>query len=704
MPFEFIPTRTDQARHPEIQAVITQLQEKSGSLNLSEAVLYYGWPKFQDYESIGHPVDLALVSKRVGVVLIRYSSAGSRRSVQDSDESIAQAAAMVEAQMLKSSSLRSRQSRKLKFDVLPIVYAPGASDVSDTLSEIITSEPRLFSYISEIDDQELSDEETLEVRSILEGAKALARGVRRRIDDPNAKPAAAAFAKLEEEIAKFDAQQRQVALTNLPCPQRIRGLAGSGKTIILAMKAALAHIENPEARILVTYYTRSLRDHLTRSISRFFRHFAEGEPDWTRIDVQHGWGQRNLPGVYREACLRSRINPITYGEAKLQRNPFDYICKSLVGSGRVEPFYDLILIDEGQDFPEGFYQLCFFLAKGGRDEKKIVWAYDELQDIFDVHVRTPEKLFGIDDDWQPRISLPRSKPSTADTNDYVLPKCYRNQRNVLVLAHATGFGLYGEAVQMLQDKEHWKDVGYEILDGSFVPGTPTRISRPAYNSPANLIVADDLPIVEVKSFERVADEVDYHAAQLKKFIEAGMEPHDLMAIAIDDRAARMYLSQLAGRLADHGIQTNNIIADRFSEPPFLVEGKVTLSTVYRAKGNEAAVVVVMGCDAIPLSARTGRNRLFTAFTRTKGWLRVTGMSPKFDQLQREIESALETAPEMRFLMPDPKRIEMIQRDLASKDAKMLRALEEMNKMKDELGLTDQDLKAILSDRSQNGTS
>ncbi|MGZ8996644.1 MAG: hypothetical protein ACXW3P_09170, partial [Rhodospirillales bacterium] len=82
----------------------------------------------------------------------------------------------------------------------------------------------------------------------LEGAKALGRSVRRRVDDPAKKPAAAALSNLEEEIARFDSQQRYVALTNLACPQRIRGLAGSGKTVILAMKAALAHIEKPSAK------------------------------------------------------------------------------------------------------------------------------------------------------------------------------------------------------------------------------------------------------------------------------------------------------------------------------------------------------------------------------------------------------------------------------------------------------------------------
>src|SRR3712207_8096499 len=45
-----------------------------------------------------------------------------------------------------------------------------------------------------------------------------------------------------------------------------------------------------------------------------------------------------------------------------------------------------------QDFPGGFYELCFAIAKGDRDQKNIVWAYDELQNILNVKIRSPEEL------------------------------------------------------------------------------------------------------------------------------------------------------------------------------------------------------------------------------------------------------------------------------------------------------------------------
>ncbi len=47
--------------------------------------------------------------------------------------------------------------------------------------------------------------------------------------------------KIEKEIANLDKWQKKAAIESPEKPQRVRGLAGCGKTIILAMKAAYLH-------------------------------------------------------------------------------------------------------------------------------------------------------------------------------------------------------------------------------------------------------------------------------------------------------------------------------------------------------------------------------------------------------------------------------------------------------------------------------
>src|SRR4051812_2948205 len=111
-----------------------------------------------------------------------------------------------------------------------------------------------------------------------------------------------------------------------------------------------------------------------------------------------------------------------------------------------------------------------------------------------------------------------------------------------------------------------------------------------------------------------------------------------MVVCLDDRNARQYFLDLSVLLAAKKIKTNNIIAP-YTEPPFTIASYVTLSTVHRAKGNEAAVVFVVGADAADTRTRSGRNKIFTALTRTKGWLRVSGVGANATKLVNEIAKA-----------------------------------------------------------------
>ena len=75
-------------------------------------------------------------------------------------------------------------------------------------------------------------------------------------------------------------------------------MAGSGKTVVLAMKAAQLHINNPEEKILYTFYTKSLYDQVKRLITRFYRMTQDHDPNWENLHILHAWGGINQPGVY----------------------------------------------------------------------------------------------------------------------------------------------------------------------------------------------------------------------------------------------------------------------------------------------------------------------------------------------------------------------------------------------------------------------
>jgi len=696
MPVTFIPTIGRRENDAVANSLVRAVRAGEVFSQTEKIVLYAGWPQVKDYDGRTHSSDLTVVGDLQGIKLVKISLSSDRADVRRDAISILQAAATTESLMGKS--LQLKRKRRLIFDVIPIIFAPNIDPkhYENEEVEFASSEGELLRLLKQ-ESGPLNDAQIAEVQAIIEGAKALGQ-ILDAEEDQEVHPVARAYRDLEAVIYNFDATQRSVALTAIQGPQRIRGLAGTGKTVILAMKAALAHIENPSAKILITYYTRSLRDIIERLITRFHRHFAEVDPNWDNVHVRHGWGRQNLPGVYRDTCIREGVSPKSYNEVSNVSDPFGTVCRDLVDRGVVAPYYDVILVDEGQDFPDGFYQMCFYLAKGDRDRKQIIWAYDELQNVFDVKVREPEQLFGNDTDGKPRISLTRSLPGGTETNDFVLQRSYRNQRDVLILAHAVGFGIYGEIVQMLENAKHWEDVGYDVVSGTFTSGSQNVVERPLVNSPSILETPADVPLIKGHAATTFDDEIQAAVAEVRSFLDKGIHPHQILVVSLDDRTARSYFTKIADSLLAFGIPCNNILIDKYSEPPFRIDGKVTLSTVYRAKGNEAAVVIVVGADAASLKTRTGRNKLFVAFTRTKGWLRVFGMANKtFSQLASEINTAVANSPRLSFTMPNMSQLNTIQRGLEEKHARLVEAKRRMERMKNELNLSDDDMASLVED-------
>ncbi len=696
MTVTYIPTIGRKENNAVTAGLVKQIRADKIYPTDESIILYAGWPQLKDYNGRTHTSDLTIVSDNYGVKLLKIYVSSDKAEAKKEALSILQSAATTESLLGKSLNLKKR--RKLVFDVVPILYAPnlGGAELEIDDVELALNENDLRRILLD-DGGQVSPDQKGEIQAIIEGAKALGQMVEAESSD-EISPIARAYHDLEATIYNFDTTQRSVALTSIDGPQRIRGLAGTGKTVILAMKAALAHIENPSSKILVTYYTRSLRDVIERLITRFYRHFAETDPNWENIHVRHGWGRSNLPGVYRDTCIREGRQPKSFGDLRSEKDPFGAACHELVKAETISQFYDVILIDEGQDFPDSFYQMCFYLAKGKRDKKQIIWAYDELQNVFDVQVREPEALFGKDKDGEPRVSLVRSLPQGADTNDFVLQRSYRNQREVLVLAHSIGFGVYGDTVQMLENSKHWEDVGYDIVSGDFTRGSINLVERPLRNSPSVLQSPADTPIVKFAAKEDFSIEVASAVSEIMSFIRSGIEPHNIMVISLDDMSARTYFSSISKALLEHNVPCNNIIKDKYSEPPFRIDGMVTLSTVYRAKGNEAAVVMIVGADASVLSTRTGRNKLFVAFTRTKGWLRIFGISGKvLARLSAEIQKAQEMCPRIEFTMPDMNKLNTIQRGLEEKHARKIEAKRRIERMKSELNLSDEDLSSLIED-------
>lgn len=105
--------------------------------------------------------------------------------------------------------------------------------------------------------------------------------------------------QIEKQIANLDQYQKKAALECPEGPQRIRGLAGSGKTIALALKAAYLHARHPDWNIVLTFYSRALYQQLRQLVDRFFRDKGTtDEPNFEKLHIIHAWGSQSSEGVY----------------------------------------------------------------------------------------------------------------------------------------------------------------------------------------------------------------------------------------------------------------------------------------------------------------------------------------------------------------------------------------------------------------------
>ncbi len=495
------------------------------------------------------------------------------------------------------------------------------------------------------------------LRSILQGACELNKGVPQPAQKTD--KLGDAIRLLDKNIAIFDDQQEKASIQIPDGPQMIRGLAGTGKTALLAKKAATIHSLFPNRRILFTFHTQSLYNQAKSLISRFYSQQKLTEPDWNMLHIRHGWGSARNDGVYRDLCMRQGFEFLDFMKAKYvnPKNPFEVCCKSVLSENFL-PYYDYILVDEAQDFPLEFFQILYKLSN---EPHCIYFAFDELQSLSQIEIPGSAQIFGFNEQGKCLIDLDGEYDGNMD-KILVLKKAYRCPYEILMLAHAIGLGIYNSkgCVQMIYDESTWQAIGYEIEQGKLQPGQKITITRLKENSP-NIISAiyqGDEPLIRHTKFDNREMELKAVANSIAKdVVDEGVPPQQIMVISLDAVNAKAYMMQLRSLLQEKGIAS--IIpglvdySDEFAEPE-----RVTLSTVYRAKGNEAPIVYIISFDSLYdyVSEVSKRNMAFAAISRSKAWVRITGVGEQMGQAQKEINTVLQNNPNFIFTVPDKQKI------------------------------------------------
>ena len=469
-----------------------------------EGYLFTGYPIIGTAEG-RHPIDALLVSPSLGIVvfdLIEGTRLGDYQSRQDDS------ANKLEARLRPHAELVER--RRLKIPITTVSFAP-AIPTGETLSSgeyLLANVETLSSGLSRakwVDPQIGVYEAAV---SAIQNITAIRKSrIKRTVVHADSK--GAKLKRLEDSIATLDTLQSRAVVETVDGVQRIRGLAGSGKTVVLALKAAYLHAQHPEWRIAVTFNTRSLKGQFRRFINNFSVEQTGEEPDWQSLRILSAWGAPGggeRDGLYHEFCQAHGKEYLDYRGAKARfgtDSAFASACElAIQGCSEGKPLYNAILVDESQDFPPEFLRLCFHALD---KNKRLVYAYDELQNLSGASLPPPEEIFGKLPDGTPVVKFDEPLPGEP-RRDVILEKCYRNSRPVLATAHALGFGVYREPpegattglVQMFDHSELWEEIGYRVNEGQIRDGTEVTLYRTEDTSPKFL--EEHSPVAELVQF------------------------------------------------------------------------------------------------------------------------------------------------------------------------------------------------------------
>jgi superfamily I DNA and RNA helicase len=578
-------------------------------------------------------------------------------------------------------SLYDRKSKSIKVPITSaIVFCKNnkqdISTLTDEYEDLITSiaADDLPTWLTNLPkDYNCSEAELGKIYSLLEGT-FIYENKQGFVEQENLSTINDYIQKSLKSTFKQDDAQRLASLQLPPGPQRIRGLAGTGKTIVLCLKAAITHKRFSDYKILYLFNTQSLYQHVQNLISKYYTLEAKKAPDFEgTLHVLHAWGGKQKPGLYSELCRKYGLLPLTLSDARGKGDALEYVYKDLLKKigNSIEPEYDLILIDEAQDFPDEVFQVVFKLAKGSGIGKRIIWAYDEFQSLRNSEIKEPEELFGRNEHNEPNIpnSALKGKYEGNIPKDFVLPNCYRTPRPVLLTAHGVAMSIYtSKPTTPFAYKEDWNAIGYKVHEPQsllFTTGEKVKLERPDENS-KNLLETilketKKVPprnLVQAKTCVDQASQLLYIGEKIQELIlQQGVSPEEIIVVNLKSGNNKESMLAIQRALLERNIRS---VLPGYVESAdvFKPKGFVTITTPYRAKGNEANIVFVINAQNVvdDFTLRM-RNAFFVAVTRSRGWCYVSGIGEKMSKLETEINSIKDDFPFFNFEFPDQDSIQ-----------------------------------------------
>lgn len=426
--------------------------------------------------------------------------------------------------------------------------------------------------------------------------------------------------RIEQAHKQLSAEQQHLSrMDTWGHPFLVRGVAGSGKSIVLANQVArtiyrheklhsqlglFEDIQHPLPRIGVICFNRSLVALLRDRIARAYHALTGNDlPDFVTV-IDLNALLYHMGAMLGEPHFKYISAAGTPQPEKRARKHLQQI--EALRTNRPDLYetiaFDALFIDEGQDAHPEEYAVLHALTHPTPEtgERSIMIFYDDAQNVYGHPPPT----------WR-NFSL-----NLAGGRAAIMEQCYRNSREIAELGFNVLLGVHSNQqvrvatrqfadIRTLQEKKLVEETtqGWQVNFAEFSGIAPV-----------------------VQDFETRVEQLDWVAEAVASLLEdEQVRPEHILIIAPKANSFT-HLSQRIGQL------TKNKIPLRLIGGPFqqhldelvVIPDHLTLATIHAAKGYDAPIVLMIDSDQMETTV-LGRALFYVGVTRAKRYLFVTGV-------------------------------------------------------------------------------
>lgn len=375
-------------------------------------------------------------------------------------------------------------------------------------------------------------------------------------------------------------------------PRLVRGVAGSGKTAVLAHWVArqLAVADGPDP-IWVVYANAALADLLRDAIENAWLGLGQDcSVPWSRVEIVHIL--QLLEALEAEFGIPSAVGDAAY----------DFEERSALLMTRTPPpRCAALFLDEAQDFGETTLRLLAELVERRIDDdarsRSINIFYDNAQNVYGRG--TPK--------WSD-LGLDMRGRST------VMKESFRSTRPIAEFALNVLYRLSPPDA----DPDHRELVERHLIEEE------RRNDRPWWRVRFNQV---DGPPPDFRRFPDRASETDALSSQVRQWIERdGIRPRDIRIVLNDPYLRRKVAGGLSATLRPLGVRVEEQRRKGFA----VQDDLLIVTTAHSLKGHEAEVIAVPAADKFAAKTDAGYRSmlpkvLYVALTRARSVLYVSSI-------------------------------------------------------------------------------